>query len=513
MAKKTKNRRNGGGRPTPSGTQSPEKRQNQEKAPPIREEPAAEEKASRFRPELIVLTLAALFTRLWRVYIPDAVVFDEVHFKGFAAHYLDGKYFFDIHPPLGKLLLAGYAHIIGFSSSAMLKTAAVQMRVLPAVFGALLVPLVWALLRQFGVGRPLAFLGAFMVLADNALLVESRFILLDPMLMFFGFAGLYLYLVARKSTGRGRWIWLSLSALAAGAAFSIKWTGLASFALVGLCWIWDNRRDVGKHRRRLLGELAVLILIPAILYVGAFWVHFALLPKTGEGDAFMSPTFQSMLIGSKTYDPKASESFAQKFIEINGEIMRSNAGLTATHPYSSAWYTWPLELRPIYYWVGANVGGKLAGYIYLLGNPVVWWGLLAALLAGLVFLRLWRRRISEQGRFALVVTGSAYLMNLLPFVAVTRVMFFYHYFFSFIFSLIFVIVLWDELIKGGSAGSQPARRGGVSSPKVPARAVAIAVAAIAIAVTVGFVFFAPISYGFPLSEGGLQARMWLTSWR
>jgi hypothetical protein len=29
------------------------------------------------------------------------VSFDEVHFGHFANNYIDGKYFFDIHPPLG----------------------------------------------------------------------------------------------------------------------------------------------------------------------------------------------------------------------------------------------------------------------------------------------------------------------------------------------------------------------------------------------------------------------------
>jgi dolichyl-phosphate-mannose--protein O-mannosyl transferase len=38
-------------------------------------------------------------------------------------------------------------------------------------------------------------------------------------------------------------------------------------------------------------------------------------------------------------------------------------------------------------------------------------------------------------------------------------------------------------------------------------------AAILITITLGFIFFAPITYGTLLSPAGLQAHMWLHSWR
>ena len=41
-----------------------------------------------------------------------------------------------------------------------------------------------------------------------------------------------------------------------------------------------------------------LILIPAIIYMFWFWVHFQVLIRSGPGDDFMSPAFQETLIGS-----------------------------------------------------------------------------------------------------------------------------------------------------------------------------------------------------------------------
>ena len=54
----------------------------------------------------IVLAVVSLAVRLYRIGTPDGVVFDEYHFGKFVNNYFDGQYFFDIHPPLGKLTLA-----------------------------------------------------------------------------------------------------------------------------------------------------------------------------------------------------------------------------------------------------------------------------------------------------------------------------------------------------------------------------------------------------------------------
>lgn len=65
----------------------------------------------------ILFTLAAMSLRLYKISEPRQVVFDEVHFGGFASHYLKGTYFFDVHPPLGKLIIAGIGHIYGYKGT------------------------------------------------------------------------------------------------------------------------------------------------------------------------------------------------------------------------------------------------------------------------------------------------------------------------------------------------------------------------------------------------------------
>ena len=70
------------------------------------------------RQELRLLALLFVLSsglHLFRLSEPRRVVFDEVHFGTFVSAYCgDGRYFFDIHPPHGKLLIAAMARLGGY---------------------------------------------------------------------------------------------------------------------------------------------------------------------------------------------------------------------------------------------------------------------------------------------------------------------------------------------------------------------------------------------------------------
>ena len=62
----------------------------------------------------VVLFLFALGTRLWLLHYPNAIVFDELHYARYVSMYLKRTFFFDSHPPLGKLMLAAAAMVAGW---------------------------------------------------------------------------------------------------------------------------------------------------------------------------------------------------------------------------------------------------------------------------------------------------------------------------------------------------------------------------------------------------------------
>ncbi len=60
------------------------------------------------------LTILAFIVRFYRIGHPDQVVFDEVHFGAFAGQYIRREYYFDVHPPLAKMLNALGGWLVGF---------------------------------------------------------------------------------------------------------------------------------------------------------------------------------------------------------------------------------------------------------------------------------------------------------------------------------------------------------------------------------------------------------------
>jgi len=56
-----------------------------------------------WNPELAVLTVLSLVFHFARLFTPNAVLFDEAHYKRFAGQYLVGTFYYDVHPPLANL--------------------------------------------------------------------------------------------------------------------------------------------------------------------------------------------------------------------------------------------------------------------------------------------------------------------------------------------------------------------------------------------------------------------------
>ncbi|HEY6736340.1 MAG TPA: phospholipid carrier-dependent glycosyltransferase [Candidatus Saccharimonadia bacterium] len=463
----------------------------------------------RWRFDLILLFLAAFGTRLWHLFQPAAVVFDEVYFKVYAGDYLTHSYYFDPHPPLGKLILGIWAWLFHLDPANLTSTdqASVALRLLPALAGALIVPVFYVFLRQLKASRRTALLGAGLLLLENALIVESRFVLIDSLLVLFGLSAITVYLYARRfPAGWLRTLLIGAAAFLAGLSASIKWTGLTALALMGFMWAVDQWRFGRRRRWRwALAEALSLIFVPALVYLGVFFAHFQLLTHTGQGDAFMSTKFQATLQGSAYYDPQARLSFIDKFVELNQEMVRSEDSLkNATHPYGSRWFSWPMEIRDVYYWQGQTDSTGRQGNIYLLGNPVVWWSILLIVPLVLVVLSGNYHAAFHHYRFPLAILSIGYVINFLPFSRIVRVMFLYHYFFALIYSLALAMLLLQIVFEqyGRLHGRQRANRAQLRFYTV-----------LGLATLAGFLYFAPLTYGSPLSTDQLQARMWLKTWR
>ena len=420
-----------------------------------------------------VLLLAVAVHAAWLTR-PLSVVFDEIYFGRYALDYLRPNDYFDLHPPLGKLIFAAMAWLLHLDpaftfpgngvafpdvSYALLRT--------PAHVAGVLLPLaLWGVAREIGFSRWAALVVGLLAALDNALLVVSRLTMIDVFFVLFGFAALWCYLRHRRAGG---WGGLVAAALLAGAAASVKWTGLSFLGLVvGLeAWRGWRQRDLAS-----LSRLALLLVLPVVVYTGVFALHFALIDRAGGA---------------------AAGGFFERLFALNQRMWETSRGMIVKHPYASHWFDWPFMMRTIDFW--AEYHDPLLSRIYLLGNPVVWWASGYAVLFVLVNLPvklaagLAERRLPAPPAELLLV--AAYLANMLPFTQIKRVMFIYHYLPALCFAILMLGLLLDRC-------GRHARWLGV---------VLLAAAAAA------FVYFAPLSYGLEITHAQFDARFWVDSWK
>ncbi len=434
---------------------------------------------------IIILLSLGLLTRFAFFGNPSETVFDEVHFGKFISGYYTREYFFDIHPPLGKLMIAGFAKLFDFKPGFTFTDIGNQypdqqymiLRFLPSLAGALLPSIIFLLALEIGLAPLYALTAGMLVLLDNAILTQSIYILMDAFLLSFGFASLLFYFKYRNGKDNK---YLILFAISASLAASIKWTGLSFFALPLIYEFFNSLRN---RQYKSIFKLAILPIIAFLIYFAFFAIHLKILNKSGTGDAFMSMGFRKTLIGNQV--PKeelASEAnLFQKFSQLNIEMYKANQGLNAGHPYGSAWYTWPLMSRPIFYWVRDNAR------IYLMGNPIIWW---TTTLAIIFLLTSYIYNLKNLLKFLPTFLIAGYILNLLPFIGVKRVMFLYHYFTALIFSILILAYLLDKQ---------------KSSKWVVGTLIALS--------TMTFIYFAPLSYGLNLSPKAYELHVWLASWR
>lgn len=211
----------------------------------------------------------------------------------------------------------------------------------------------------------------------------------------------------------------------------------------------------------------------------------------------------------------ASGHSLNQFIELNKQIWHYHNNLKATHDYSSLWWTWPLMLRPVWYWV--DYQKNTIANIYAMGNPVILWsGLLAVMLASVDILVKLARLLSNKylrlkntanakifwlyskiNKFNLIEPSdtarvafvlSAYFAFLLPWAFSPCIMFFYHY----LPSIPFLIIILSYFL---------------------AKMKKVYLFSFLLLASIVFIYFYPRYIGLPVSAEWNEGYLWLKSWR
>ncbi|XP_058808986.1 protein O-mannosyl-transferase 2 isoform X2 [Phymastichus coffea] len=267
---------------------------------------------------ILVLTFA---TRFYKVTEPPHVCWDETHFGKMGSWYINRTFFFDVHPPLGKMLIALSGYLTGYDGTFPFEKPGdkygnvnyIGMRMFCTFLGAMIVPLSFLTVWELTKSSRAATFSSGLILFDVGLLTLNQYILLDPILLCFMMCATYgmarVGSLHEQPFSFSWWTWLIFTGVSLACTMSVKFVGLFVVTLVGFYTIYELWRELGNLNqsvvtviKHLVARIFCLIILPIFLYALFFYIHLSILNKSGSGDGFYSSEFQSLLEGNSLHN-------------------------------------------------------------------------------------------------------------------------------------------------------------------------------------------------------------------
>ena len=139
-------------------------------------------------------------------------------------------------------------------------------------------------------------LAACFLIFDIGVLILNRYILLDPILLFFisgSFFSMSQFRTIQEPFTTPWWTWLTVTGAMLAGAISVKFVGLFIVLYVGIFTIgqlWGILGDLSQPFlytiKHFLARAVCLIAVPIALYVSIFYIHLTVLSRSGSGDGF-----------------------------------------------------------------------------------------------------------------------------------------------------------------------------------------------------------------------------------
>ena len=357
----------------------------------------------------------------------NSTYFDEIYHPRTAYEFIHGMFVYEnTHPPLGKVIMSWGIRAFGMTPFGW--------RFAGTFVGVLMIIPFYLLARELFEGkRPLAFVAAGLFTFDFMHFAQTRIATIDTYVTFFVilmYLFMYMYYKGDACIGKGDacigkgssrfrkdMLWLFLSGLCMGLGIASKWQGVYAAAGLALLWLIVMVRHYMEYR----AELAGLHAEPnedtrnfpriALKTIGMCVLFFVVVP-----------TFVYMLsyidyIRTPWMDGMAS------IIANQVHMYSYHAGIYQSHPFESAWWEWPFNVRPMFYysrrmpWLGISEG------ISSFGNPIVWWGGLV----GMVYV-VYRLFNKHRPRAVAVFLAVSFAAQYVPWMLVPRTTYIYHYF-------------------------------------------------------------------------------------
>ncbi|BCS53004.1 hypothetical protein GSbR_09890 [Geobacter sp. SVR] len=405
-------------------------------------------------------------------YVPSfrsGFYFDELYHARTAYEYLHGMEPYETtHPPLGKLLIAAGIALFGMNS--------IGWRLPGVLFGAAMLPIMYLFGKKLFGARFYAFCAAFLMMVDFMHFTHSRLAVIDVyptvfvMLMFYYLCDFYLQDVSDDPEQCV--VPLFLTGLCFGLGAASKWISLYAGVGLALLVALHMHRTVkaaphdeaaGDHQRSYLLRvsgycLLFLLVMPAALYLLSYMPFFI----RGPGHDL------------------------SEVLRNQRDMFAYHSQLKAIHPFSSPWWTWPLDIRPVWLYTGSDLPPGQVSTIASFGNPVIWWAGIPAVIIAAVLAAVERDR-----GMTVVFTGMA--CQYLPWAVIPRLAFIYHF-----FSVVPFVILSQVYLMKKAIETWPRARYAVYGY--------LGLAGLL------FVLFYPLLSGMQTPETSIARLRWLKSW-
>ena len=329
--------------------------------------------------------------------------FDEIYFGRTAYEIMhDMPVYENTHPYLGKHLITLGIKLFGMTPFGW--------RFMNVLFAGVLIFMAYHFGRQLFKKELHGFIASFLMTYSFIHLAQARVGLIDTFGVLFvliSYFYLYRFIVSQKLSR------LIVSGVFFGLAVGVKWSALFSifgFSLIALYLLFTKYPLAKQHR-------GIKLIIYGFLSYGvvAFFVYVL-----------------------SFYDIYAHTGSLQSIVNYNTNMFNYHSTLQATHPYSSPWWAWVLDIKPMGYYKQVKDG--LLSSINAFGNPAIFWTGIAALLY-VFYVAIVRKTL--EATFILL----AFLGLYVPYVFVGRLMFIYHFYYAVPFLILAIVYMFKDIME------------------------------------------------------------------
>ncbi|MBQ9097543.1 MAG: phospholipid carrier-dependent glycosyltransferase [Clostridia bacterium] len=335
----------------------------------------------------------------------NGTYFDEIYHARTAYEYINGIEAYEwTHPPLGKLIISIGISIFGMNPFGW--------RIMGTLAGIMMLPIMYVMAKTLFKKTAYAAFACVLFSFDFMHFAQTRIATIDVYATFFiMLMYLFMYKFYEENynvTGIKKVLkYLAFAGVCFGLGAASKWTsvyagaGLAViFAIYMVKRFTEYRRYNPKNYikntiKTLLWCVLFFVIIPIGIYILSY-LPYAFIEQGGF-------TFENIW-------------------RIQENMFKYHSGLSATHPFSSQWYEWPLMTKPIWYHV-TRLPDERIMTISAFGNPAIWWvGIPAAAVTA------YYAMTDKKNKWLPFLVLIGYASQYLPWALIGRVVFIYHYF-------------------------------------------------------------------------------------